>query len=342
MNTCPNCGASNRPTASACRMCGAPLAGATDARGGAPPDIANTIVPTVVFADHNNQQATMNPGNPEGIACPTCQTINEAGWAFCQQCGSKLPQAAPPAAERRDPSAERTVVVQPFGQEPRAPQPSANDPRAGRGMPTVVDKSPDQPAPYADPRRPMGQPTVPDQIPLGQPTVPNQIPYGQPPVPNQAQPAPPASRYEAPEKAQPAPPAGIPGTACPQCANPVAPGNAYCAVCGAAIPVPKTIVMSSVPAPAKGRLHLILEGGGQGEVYDLGDETVIGRTGGDISFPHDGFMSGRHARIVRRGNSFIVEDAGSRNGTFIKINGAVELKPGDMILIGKQLFRFEV
>jgi pSer/pThr/pTyr-binding forkhead associated (FHA) protein len=52
-------------------------------------------------------------------------------------------------------------------------------------------------------------------------------------------------------------------------------------------------------------------------------------------------MSGRHARIVRRGASFVLTDEGSRNGTFIRIKGEVELKPGDVILIGKQLFRFE-
>jgi pSer/pThr/pTyr-binding forkhead associated (FHA) protein len=106
--------------------------------------------------------------------------------------------------------------------------------------------------------------------------------------------------------------------------------------------VASTIVMSSVQATPKGRLHLIMEGGQQGEVYELKDDTAIGRTMGDISFPHDGFMSSRHARIVRRDDSFVLVDEGSRNGTFIKIKGEVELKPGDMILIGKQLFRFEV
>jgi pSer/pThr/pTyr-binding forkhead associated (FHA) protein len=106
--------------------------------------------------------------------------------------------------------------------------------------------------------------------------------------------------------------------------------------------VAKTIVMSSVAAKPKARLHLIMEGGQPGEVYEIEDETVVGRTGGNITFPHDGFMSGRHARIVQRGDSFILTDEGSRNGTFIKIKGEVELKPGDMILIGKQLFRFDV
>jgi pSer/pThr/pTyr-binding forkhead associated (FHA) protein len=100
--------------------------------------------------------------------------------------------------------------------------------------------------------------------------------------------------------------------------------------------------MSSVSAPLKARLHLVMEGGQPGEVYDLKEQTVIGRINGDISFPHDGFMSSRHARIVQRGNSFLLVDEGSRNGTFIKIKNEVELKSGDMILIGKQLFRFEV
>ena len=84
-----------------------------------------------------------------------------------------------------------------------------------------------------------------------------------------------------------------------------------------------------------------MEGGQPGEVYELADDTVIGRTSGEITFPHDGFMSGRHARIEQRGSGFILTDEGSRNGTFIKLKGEVELKPGDMILVGKQLFRFE-
>lgn len=102
--------------------------------------------------------------------------------------------------------------------------------------------------------------------------------------------------------------------------------------------------MSSQAAPVAvvGHLHLVMEGGQPGEVYELGDDTVIGRNTGEISFPHDGFMSGRHARIVKQGNVFKLTDEGSRNGTFIKIKDEVELKAGDMILVGKQLFRFEV
>jgi pSer/pThr/pTyr-binding forkhead associated (FHA) protein len=119
-------------------------------------------------------------------------------------------------------------------------------------------------------------------------------------------------------------------------------GSAFCGSCGAVMTVAKTVVMASPFAAVKGRLHLVMEGGQSGDVYEIDEETIIGRASGDITFPHDGFMSGRHARIIRRGNSFILTDEGSRNGTFVKIRGEVELKPGDMILVGKQLFRFEV
>jgi hypothetical protein len=131
-------------------------------------------------------------------------------------------------------------------------------------------------------------------------------------------------------------------TICSKCNQPNHPGSAFCAACGNVLTVAHTVVMASPYAAApKGKLHLVMEGGQAGETYDLTEETVIGRANGDMIFPHDGFMSGRHARIVRRGSSFVLVDEGSRNGTFIRIKGEVELKSGDMILIGKQLFRFE-
>ena len=164
---------------------------------------------------------------------------------------------------------------------------------------------------------------------------------------------------------------------CPHCSHKSAAGSMFCANCGTRLsgqpslppqPMPQstpppsatptvanvppgeteasaaeTMWRVSVPPPvsSQGKLYLVMEGGQQGEVYDLKDTTVVGRTAGDLAFPHDGYMSGRHAQIVRRGNDFFLSDAGSRNGTFIRIKGEVKLEPGDMILIGKQLFRFE-
>src|SRR5215213_6442832 len=129
---------------------------------------------------------------------------------------------------------------------------------------------------------------------------------------------------------------------CPNCGKQNIINNSYCSGCGGAIPAAETVAMASVSAPPKGRLRLIMEGGQEGDFFELKEDTVVGRTSGDIAFPHDGFMSGRHARIIRRGSSFILKDEGSRNGTFVKIRGEVELRPGDVVLIGKQLFKFEL
>jgi membrane protease subunit (stomatin/prohibitin family) len=128
---------------------------------------------------------------------------------------------------------------------------------------------------------------------------------------------------------------------CPSCGRMNTPGSSFCATCGAALPPEQTLVIASRGATPK--LRLIQEGGGDGEIYKLEtEETVIGRNSGDIRFPHDGYMSGRHARIIRRGERFVLVDENSRNGTFKRIDGEVELKAGDIILIGKQLFRFEL
>lgn len=102
------------------------------------------------------------------------------------------------------------------------------------------------------------------------------------------------------------------------------------------------MAMASYRPGTKARLRLIIDDGKAGEEFELGAETVLGRVTGDITFPDDDYMSGRHARIVRVGSRFVLTDEGSRNGTFIRISGDVELKSGDMILVGKQLFRFEV
>jgi len=134
----------------------------------------------------------------------------------------------------------------------------------------------------------------------------------------------------------------VSGLLCNQCGNVSAFGSSSCTNCGAPLSFGKTQVMSSQRSPARGRLHLVMEGGQPGEIYQLREDTVIGRSAGDIVFPHDGFMSGKHARVVQRGDTFVLTDEGSRNGTFVRIKGEIELKPGDMILVGKQLFRFEV
>jgi hypothetical protein len=129
---------------------------------------------------------------------------------------------------------------------------------------------------------------------------------------------------------------------CSKCGELISIASQYCHRCGTAMGSDKTVTMVSAKSTARPRLVLVLEDDEIGDEYPLECDTVIGRKTGDVTFPHDDFMSGRHARISKRGNGFFLTDEGSRNGTFVKIDGEVELKPGDMVLVGKQLFRFEV
>lgn len=142
--------------------------------------------------------------------------------------------------------------------------------------------------------------------------------------------------------AQPFPSAQPAQSACPKCSQPVVNGAAFCHKCGAAIASGKTVAMSSVKPARKARLLLIVDGEATGDEFEIKGDTVIGRVNGDITFPHDDYMSGRHGRIIKRGDKFVLIDEDSRNGSFIRIKKEVEIKPGDSILLGKQLFRFEV
>ncbi|MEK6299615.1 MAG: zinc ribbon domain-containing protein [Acidobacteriota bacterium] len=338
MITCPKCDATNRTGAAVCRMCATPLAGpAGRAESLVAPGAADEA-----SVPKSKQEAT-NSVEQEGITCPECKTFNEAGWSFCQQCGKRLPQpeSPPPANDWKPADGFRTVASDHLKKAGLA---SSEMKTAEEESPAaaVVAPPPPPPSPPAaaiEAKRPDVAPPKPaaPEAPL-RPRV--EKPPASPPSP------PPKARTpEPPAKpaAEPAPPA-ISGVFCTQCGQTNNPGAQFCASCGAEITsAPQhTMVMSSPFAPVRGKLCLVMEGGQQGDVYDLSDETLIGRASGEITFPHDGFMSGRHARIVRRGASFVLTDEGSRNGTFIKIKGEVELNAGDMILVGKQLFRFEV
>ncbi len=331
--TCPNCGAGNIEGSSVCRLCATSLEEPALAFYAQAPsaDVASS-------ANRKLEKEASDTVAIEEIECPNCHTMNEAGWSFCQQCGNRLPQWSPPppvsdqgvqegfrTTPTEVPAVEqsyKTVVAEPAPKRPtEKPLPTA---------PTIfAEPSPPPPPP---PRTP---PSLERDI---QATV-----VAPPPVIAEQKPAVPPPSHEPQMKTEVVESSSVKpgGNVCPQCGHSNGPGNSFCANCGATITVAKTMIYASPLAAPRGKLHLVMEGGQQGEAYELGDNTVIGRANGDITFPHDGFMSGKHARVERRGASFVLVDEGSRNGTFIRINGEVELKSGDMILIGKQLFRFE-
>jgi len=65
----------------------------------------------------------------------------------------------------------------------------------------------------------------------------------------------------------------------------------------------------------------------------------LGRERGDVTFPEDGYVSGLHCKVTHEAGETYVTDLGSSNGTFVQLLGECELKAGDILLMGQQLFR---
>jgi len=64
---------------------------------------------------------------------------------------------------------------------------------------------------------------------------------------------------------------------------------------------------------------------------------------GNLVIRGDTKTSRRHASINRKGLKFFIQDDGSSNGTLVngnKIEGSVELQPGDKVVIGSHTFTF--
>jgi pSer/pThr/pTyr-binding forkhead associated (FHA) protein len=106
-----------------------------------------------------------------------------------------------------------------------------------------------------------------------------------------------------------------------------------------------TRVFGSPSLPRYARLcQRTVEGVTRDVVYLGRDETVIGRESGDLVFTNDPFMSRRHAIFMRdpATNTFLLQDLGSSNGTYLGIRGEHELISGDHVRIGQHLFRLDV
>lgn len=89
-------------------------------------------------------------------------------------------------------------------------------------------------------------------------------------------------------------------------------------------------------APGKA---VVVEGSPRGKSFPLTGELTIGRS--DQCHVHvegDTYVSTVHARIFSRDGSYMVEDLGSTNGTYLnrrRITAPAELQRGDRVKVGK-------
>jgi hypothetical protein len=81
-----------------------------------------------------------------------------------------------------------------------------------------------------------------------------------------------------------------------------------------------------------------------GRDFLLSPEVTIGKAEGcDVGLFGDPEAERLHARIQKRGEDYVLSDAGSAGGTFVNdqpIDGPVVLRSGDMIRVGRAVLRF--
>jgi pSer/pThr/pTyr-binding forkhead associated (FHA) protein len=96
-------------------------------------------------------------------------------------------------------------------------------------------------------------------------------------------------------------------------------------------------------SPSKGyvgRIALVIGRETTGNAFPIPDQGIhLGRERGDVLFPEDGYVSGLHCRLSWEGGRLFMTDLGSSNGSFIRLKEEVEVKNGDVLLMGQQLFR---
>jgi predicted component of type VI protein secretion system len=78
-----------------------------------------------------------------------------------------------------------------------------------------------------------------------------------------------------------------------------------------------------------------------GKVYPLDkNEIFLGRDLNNDIVINDPEISRRHSRLFLQGNSYVLEDLGSTNGTFVngqRLMGPHVLRPGDVVTFGERL-----
>ena len=111
----------------------------------------------------------------------------------------------------------------------------------------------------------------------------------------------------------------------------------------APIPAPPPLAIApTAPANAWGMAVAVNRDGTDGDRFVFAtDFVVIGRAGADIAFDQDRFLARNHARLERTSDGARVVPLDAFNGVFRKVEDAVELVDGAVMLVGREVLRFE-
>jgi pSer/pThr/pTyr-binding forkhead associated (FHA) protein len=109
------------------------------------------------------------------------------------------------------------------------------------------------------------------------------------------------------------------------------------------------VAAAAAPAPARSRREsaataplrqlVVTEGSLKGTTIALGQAPIlIGRAPESTLVLEDDYASGRHARLSLQGGTWMVEDLGSTNGTFLgrdRVSSPVPVAPGQPVRVGR-------
>lgn len=357
---CPECGTENEADWSYCQGCGRRLederpsqpvtVGSPSISTGASPkpDTGPVVKPSQTKFDDPPPQPPQaepvqaKPASPDPSSGGPASRKPQVDYQSEAAASALVNKAQEPAPSQQQ--AQKPADVVPPGDG------AANAIPGGPAAARPVGNMPDSPAPSTvretvregDSGLPSAPPIIQQAVNPPAPVVSAPPHQASPPAPQQQAPLPSVTPPMTPPNPQPAKAASVQQSwqtvaACKDCGAGIPPGAMFCAGCG------RPLGHAEPRKDSRGAVvQIVTEGGKIGDSYPvIRGDISIGRIEGDVTFPHDGYMSSRHARIVERDGHFYLIDQDSRNGTFVRIRNEVELKPGDTFLVGKQVLRFD-
>jgi hypothetical protein len=107
--------------------------------------------------------------------------------------------------------------------------------------------------------------------------------------------------------------------------------------------IQRTRALPAAQAPARLHRALVVVPAGRGPVPLAGEEVTLGRALDNAVIVEGPSVSRHHARLVRRGDHWLLEDLASAHGCFVngeRVTSSL-LRPGDEIRLGAAVLRFD-
>ncbi len=137
------------------------------------------------------------------------------------------------------------------------------------------------------------------------------------------------------------------GSICSHCGNPIGDGYKFCNRCGQMVEAGAAVAelvetrQYSVYSGIRGRAIHALTGANAGDYVRVYPSLVIGRNCDGYQL-NDPTVSPVHARLVCKDEHLFVEDLGSLNGIYRRVNSKVIVNDQDIVQAGNTIFLFEL